>query len=156
MNIATGKDLTSDNLIPKQAIGRDIVFFDGTCVMCNRLVKDLFSKDIDKHFLVCAQQSPVGKALLARHGITSDELKSIYVISSCGLADERLLSRGAAVIYVMNRIPQYKNLAGIAAVFPEPLINIGYNFVAAIRYKIFGKQESCSLPSSEDRARMLD
>jgi predicted DCC family thiol-disulfide oxidoreductase YuxK len=39
--------------------------------------------------------------------------------------------------------------------FPGFLMNIGYRFVAAIRYRIWGRADACELPSPEQRARFL-
>ena len=36
------------------------------------------------------------------------------------------------------------------------LRDLGYKLIAANRYRLFGKQESCMLPTPELRARFLD
>ena len=39
--------------------------------------------------------------------------------------------------------------------FPGFLLDVGYRLVAALRYRMFGRVDSCELPSPENRARFL-
>lgn len=43
-----------------------------------------------------------------------------------------------------------------AHVLPAPLRDFGYDLVAKYRYKVFGKVESCRVPSGEFRKRFID
>ena len=146
---------TQDNLIPTQIIGRDIVFFDGSCALCHGLVRKVLQNDIENHFLLCAQQSEMGYLLLNRHNIDVESLKTIYVIKDCGTDNELIFSRSKAVIYVMKRMPKYRWLAALLGPLPSPMVDFGYNIVAAVRYRIFGKTETCLMPSPEERARVI-
>jgi predicted DCC family thiol-disulfide oxidoreductase YuxK len=39
--------------------------------------------------------------------------------------------------------------------WPAFLGDIGYRIVAALRYRMFGKSDTCEIPSPENRARFL-
>lgn len=144
-----------DTIIPSNLTGRDIIFFDGVCVLCNGLMQEILRNDKDKHFLLCAQQSSVGQNLLARYQISSGDLKTIYVIQKFASQNERVLKRSEAVIFILKNLPRYSWLGSILAVCPPALANVFYNFVASVRYKLFGKMETCMIPSPEDRQQII-
>lgn len=145
-----------DSKLPEKVIGRDIVFFDGQCVLCNGVMKSVLQNDTDKHFLICAQQSEIGQRLLGRHDVDLSSLKTIYVIRNCGTANETILKRGSAVQYMMENLKPYHALAAVMRIFPPALVDFAYRCVANIRYRIFGKTESCMMPSPEDREQILE
>ncbi len=145
-----------DSKLPEKVIGRDIVFFDGQCVLCNGVMKSVMHNDTEKHFLICAQQSEMGQRLLGRHNVDLSSLNTIYVIRDCGTANETILSRGRAVQYLMENLKPYHALATVMKIFPPPLVDIGYRCVANIRYRIFGRTESCMMPSPDDREQILE
>jgi hypothetical protein len=96
------------------------------------------------------------------------------------LADELLLARSDAVIFVLRHLraaghgPAGRDLrAGAIAsssshllfwrvtgmvlwVTPRPLRDWGYGVVARHRYRWFGRFENCPLPTEETRARFMD
>lgn len=145
-----------DSKLPEKVLGRDIVFFDGQCVLCNGVIKNVLAADKDKHFLICAQQSDMGQKLLSRHNIDLGSLASIYVITNCGTKEESILKRGRAVQYMLKNLKPYRPLAAVMSVFPPPLVDLGYRFVANIRYRVFGKTETCMMPTPEDREQILE
>jgi predicted DCC family thiol-disulfide oxidoreductase YuxK len=47
-------------------------------------------------------------------------------------------------------------VAGTALwLIPLPLRDLGYNIIARIRYRLFGKRETCRIPTPAERARFL-
>ena len=46
-------------------------------------------------------------------------------------------------------------LADLLAIFPAPLRDAGYRFVARVRYRVFGPWRACPLPRPEWAARFL-
>ncbi|MBX9573026.1 MAG: DCC1-like thiol-disulfide oxidoreductase family protein [Candidatus Obscuribacterales bacterium] len=145
-----------DSKLPERVIGRDIVFFDGQCVLCNGAMKSVLENDQKKHFLICAQQSEMGQRLLSRHNVDLSSLKTIYVIRNCGTANESILDRGRAVLYLMQNLDKFRPLAAIGRIFPAPFIDFFYKFVANIRYRVFGKTETCMMPTPEEREHFLE
>lgn len=142
--------------IPARLVGRDIVFFDGECVLCHNLMSQLLKIDSARHFLLCAQQSKMGHLVLERHGINVDDLSTIYLVSNCATETEEVLSRSDAFIYVLSKTPSYKWLASLLSIFPRAWMNFGYKIVAKNRYNIFGKkEETCMIVGREDQERII-
>lgn len=143
--------------IPAQLVGKDLIFFDGECVLCDGLVQKLIKMDRHKHFLLGALQSDIARLILGRHQIDTCSLNSVYVVANCATDREEVLSKSQAVIYVLLQLPNYSILGSMLSIFPRFLRDFGYSCVARTRYKIFGKKEKaiCSLPTPEDRDRLI-
>lgn len=70
-------------------------------------------------------------------------------------AEGALLVRSAAFIHILRRLGgTWRILAAILAVIPRPLRDVAYDFIARIRYSLFGRREDlCPIIPPELRAR---
>ena len=68
---------------------------------------------------------------------------------------DRVHLRSKAFLYLARHLGSPWRWAYAFRWFPGFLMNIGYRFVAAIRYRIWGRADACELPSPEQRARFL-
>ncbi len=126
-----------------------VLFFDGVCGMCNHFVDFLLRCDRNKIFLFAPLQGETAKRHLKQSD--TEDLKSIVLI-----VDGKTFRHSAAIVRVLCLLSPLWKLAGYALwVIPAPLRDFGYRLVARIRYRLFGKKESCRLPSAEERARFL-
>jgi predicted DCC family thiol-disulfide oxidoreductase YuxK len=66
-----------------------------------------------------------------------------------------LLLRSNAFLHILRRLGGgWKILGGVLAVVPRPLRDVVYNFVARIRYRVFGKRDDlCPIVPPDLRAR---
>lgn len=140
--------------LPAKLIGRDLVLFDGSCVLCNKLAQAVLDLDEKGHFLLAAQQTELAAAILQKHGIAPGDLSSLYVVLNCGNKEEAVLKRSKAVLNVMAKT-KFASLAKFLSIFPPGLLDIGYMLVAKIRYRIFGRMETCMLPSEDSKDRII-
>ena len=132
----------------------DIIFFDGVCNLCNGFVQFVIRHDPKQHFRFAALQSEAAQALLAGQGVTSamlgTEPDSVLVLSG-----GRLYSHSTAVLRIARGLGGVWQLAGVGWVLPRPWRDALYRFVARNRYRWFGRQESCMLPTPELKSRFL-
>ena len=143
-----------------------ILLYDGVCGLCNRLVQFILRRDRKAVFRFAALQSPLAMRVLARHGDDAADLDTVYIIQSYNSGNayhaepylpESLLSRSDAIIFVLRQLGGiWYFAAAIFRIVPRPLRNWGYNLVARTRYRIFGRYDTCPLPSVETRSRFLD
>ncbi len=133
-----------------------IVLYDGVCGLCNRLVQFILKRDVHDRFRFASLQSEFAEKLLKRHGADSRDLDTFYLVTSHGKPSERVLMRSDAILAVVRTLGGVWELAGVAAVLPKVLRDGMYRIVARNRYRVFGKHESCMLPSPEHRAKFLD
>lgn len=128
-----------------------IILFDGVCNFCNFWVNFAIKRDPRKKLRFTALQGETAKKILPQFGIIPSNLSSVilvengkaYTQSSAALRVARHLSGGWKLFYGLIIIPK--------------IIRDGlYNILARNRYKWFGKQENCRVPTPELRERFLD
>ncbi len=138
------------NSTPENTEQDAIVFFDGVCGLCNHTVNFLMSRDRRAVLKFAPLQGETAAKLVpdtVRHDLNT------FVFANSG----RLYYRSGAMARILMRIGGIWRILGVVLWFiPWPLRDAGYRIVAAFRYKLFGKHESCRLPTPEERSRFLD
>jgi predicted DCC family thiol-disulfide oxidoreductase YuxK len=85
-------------------------------------------------------------------GEAATTLDTVYVLT----ADDRLLARSRAVLFVLAQLGGPWWVLSWARVVPAVIADRVYALVASVRYRLFGKRDACRLPSPEERALFLD
>lgn len=134
-----------------------IIFFDGVCGLCNRLVQFLLKRDRHARLRFASLQSDVATNVLTRHGIDPKDLDTMHLVVNYEQPDERVLNRSDAVLRATSELGGvWKVLAAVARVIPRGLRDLVYGFVARNRYRVFGKYETCMLPDPSQRNRFIN
>ena len=134
-----------------------ILLYDGVCGLCNRLVQFVLKRDRRQLFRFAPLQGELAARVLRRHGKDPADLDTVYVVVAPDTPDERLLPRSGAVLFILRNLGLgWRLLALLGRIAPRFLADWLYGQVAQRRYRIFGKYESCPLPSPETRARFID
>ena len=128
-----------------------IILFDGVCNLCNGAINFIIKHDPKGIFKFASLQGETGQKLLAQHTIDPQETDSIVLIDN----DQVSVKSSAALRIAKNLNQGYPLLFGFM-IIPTFIRNGVYDFIAANRYKWFGKKESCMLPTPELRSRFLD
>ncbi|HXM61577.1 MAG TPA: DCC1-like thiol-disulfide oxidoreductase family protein [Terriglobales bacterium] len=134
-----------------------IILYDGVCGLCNRLVQFLLKHDSHDSFRFASLQSNFAAEILRRHNASPDDLDTMFVVLNYALPDERIASRSDAAVVALRELGGGWSALGAALqLLPLWLRNWGYNRVARNRYRVFGKYDSCAIPSEKDRRKFLD
>ncbi|MEM8598459.1 MAG: thiol-disulfide oxidoreductase DCC family protein [Bacteroidota bacterium] len=133
-----------------------VILFDGVCNLCNASVNFVMDRDRAGVFRMAALQSDVGQALLAQHGYTGITPETTAPDSIALVEGGRLYFRSAAALRVAARLDGAWPLFQVFLVVPAPLRDVVYDWIARNRYRWFGKQDTCRLPTPDERARFLD
>jgi predicted DCC family thiol-disulfide oxidoreductase YuxK len=136
-----------------------ILLYDGVCGLCNRFVQFVLRRDPDGIFRFASLQSAFAASILARYNLGRADLDTVYVVVNRDSQQppEFLLSRSDAVLFVIKQLGALgRSVAFPLQLLPKFVRDRAYNAVARRRYRIFGKFESCRLPSAQDRSRFLD
>ena len=134
-----------------------ILLYDGVCGFCNRFVQFTLRHDRHATFRFAWLQSALAASILARHNASPTNLDTVYVVVNHDLPDEYLLSRSAAVLFVLKQLPGFwRPTASLLQLLPKSLRDAAYATVARHRYRIFGRSETCVLPNDQNRPRFLD
>lgn len=135
---------------------RSLVLFDGVCGLCHRFIQFVLRHDSGEEFYFCAIQERMAAPILARHALDPATLSSFCLVTRVESPQERLFLRSDAVGEVLLRLGgPWRPLGRLLRLVPRPLRNAGYDLVARVRYRIFGRLERCPLPSAAQRSRFL-
>jgi predicted DCC family thiol-disulfide oxidoreductase YuxK len=144
--------------MPRDAItpGSVIVFYDGVCGFCNRMVRFLAHRDRRDRFRFASLQGPLAAELLLGHDANPAELDTFYVLVDYGLPDERVYSRARGVLRLFRELGGLWALVGLLGILPASILDAAYDGFAARRYRIFGRYEQCPLPEPGQRRKFVD
>jgi predicted DCC family thiol-disulfide oxidoreductase YuxK len=126
-----------------------VLLFDGVCNLCEGSVKWIVKRDDEARFRFASLQSDAADRLLDEVGTTS-ELDTVILIE-----DGEAFVKSEAALRVARGLGWPYRALGIAYVFPRRLRDWLYDQVARRRYRLFGKKESCMIPTPELRQRFL-
>lgn len=127
-----------------------IIVFDGVCNFCNFWVNFVIDRDRSDKFRFASLQSEIGEKLAQEAGIDSTDPDS-FILRYKG----KYFTRSSAGLLVAKELGFPMNLLYPLIFLPGGLRDMVYNLIAKNRYKLFGKSETCRLPSPEERAKFL-
>lgn len=127
-----------------------VILFDGVCNFCNFWINWLITMDKREVFLFASLQSDAGKTLMERYRIPSD-LDTVILVD-----DGRYFTESTAILRICKGLGGGWSTFYVLKLIPGPLRNRIYRWVAKNRYRIWGKQDVCMLPTPERRKRFLE
>ena len=98
----------------------------------------------------------VNEAAKARHSELNNVDSVVLVERSSDTDEERVFIRSDAALRVVAYLGGWWKLLLVFRVLPRPVRDFFYDLFARYRYRLFGKHDSCPLPSPEVRARFID
>lgn len=128
-----------------------IVLFDGVCNLCNRSVDFVVRRAPPSRIRVAAQQSPTGQRLLTEAGLKAEAAESLIVLDGT-----RTYMRSDAALQIVRRLRTPWPLLYGFVIVPRVLRDPLYTLIARHRYRLFGRRNTCRLPSDADRAHFLE
>lgn len=134
----------------KADIAGPIILFDAECILCSANAQFVLTQDRKKRFRLAAMQGEVGSGLYRRFGIDPTNPDSIIVVDG-----DKMLRDSDAVLAIYAGLGWPWKALALLRLVPRVLRDPLYLFVARNRYRIFGRRESCWLPSPEFRDRLL-
>ncbi len=128
-----------------------IVVFDAQCLLCNAWVRFLLRHDRKAVFRFASIQGAAGQRLLADAGLVRDGLQTLLLVDG-----DRSWQHTAAIFRVLHALGGPWRLAWLAWMIPQFVRDPLYRLVARNRYRMFGRAETCMLPSAHHQVRFLD
>lgn len=144
------------NDLRKELDSHPIIFFDGVCNLCNLAVDLVIKHDPNRKFLFAPLQGETAKAMLPE-GVGKTMSKDGEDQWSMVLLDgQGYYERSQAALLVGKHLNgPISIMARLGLIMPLFLGDFVYRWIAANRYKIFGKKETCRLPTPEEQALFL-
>jgi predicted DCC family thiol-disulfide oxidoreductase YuxK len=137
-------DKTMNNKIEilEKYADKNIIFFDGVCNLCTSSVQFLIQQDTKKQLFFASLQGELGQQVLTELGLPLDELHSIILYKN-----GHIFQKSDAILHLCKILGGIWHLGRIAWLLPSALRHPLYDWVARNRYRFFGRQENCWLPT---------
>jgi predicted DCC family thiol-disulfide oxidoreductase YuxK len=135
-----------------------VLFFDGECGLCNRIVRLLLRLDRRGVLRFAPLQGPTAQAYLHRHELPLTDFDSLIFVPDWETRDRReFLRRTDGVVAALRVVGGWCGtvLAWIRFL-PAGWRDGLYKLVARWRYRVFGRWRACPLPRPEWKARFLE
>lgn len=126
-----------------------IIYFDGICTLCNSFIDFVVKRDTQNLFHIASLQGLTAKNNLPARDLSLDSV--VYV------EDGKIYRQSDAVLRIFQHLGAgYKIIAAIGHILPRFLRDGIYNLIAKNRYQLFGKKDTCRLPTLAERKKFLD
>jgi predicted DCC family thiol-disulfide oxidoreductase YuxK len=137
--------------VPLAASNAEFVFYDGHCGLCHRAVKFVLKHDRSGSAFRFAPLQGATFQSRVPAGQRAGLPDSVAVLT----ADGTLLVRSNAFLHILRRLGGgWRALGSMLGVIPRPLRDVVYDFIARIRYRVFGtREELCPIVPPELRSR---
>jgi predicted DCC family thiol-disulfide oxidoreductase YuxK len=127
-----------------------IIVFDAMCVLCSANAQFVLRHDHIGRFRLASMQGDTGTALYHRCGMDPADPDSMIVVDGA-----KMLRDSDAVLGIYAGLGWPWKALSLLRLVPRTLRNPAYRWLARNRYRIFGKRETCWLPTPEQAGRIL-
>lgn len=127
-----------------------VILFDGVCNLCNGAVQFVIRHDRSNTFRFASLQSEIARQMLIAAGLPSDKLDSIVIIQN-----GRAYRESDAIVRIAKGLSGGWKALSWFGVIPKVLRDPMYRLIARNRYRMFGKQDACMIPTPELKAKFL-
>lgn len=127
-----------------------LIVFDDVCVLCSGFVQWVIARDRERLFQFTSAQGPLGQALYRDLGLDPANFETNLVVVD-GLAYGKL----DAFIEVASRLGGPWRAMRALRMLPAGLRNWMYDRIARNRYVLFGRRQTCWLPSPDVVGRVI-
>ncbi len=132
-------------------MNKHLVFYDGRCGLCDRIVQFILSKDREGRFLFAPLEGETAKKYHFPPKVKDAD--SLILIENLG-SDERIYLFSKAAFRIFWHLGGVWRLFGWLGFFPGFIFNWAYHLIAHLRYRLFGKVV-CKIPDPDLKDRFL-
>lgn len=128
-----------------------ILLFDGVCNLCSGSMLFVIKRDAKRQIRYAPIQSKQGKMLMNKYGIEEAYLGSLIFID-----EGKVYLRSTGALRLCKYLKGLWPLLYVLILVPPFIRNAFYGTVSKYRYSLFGKQETCMVPTVELKSLFLD
>lgn len=137
-------------LLEKIPTNDEIILFDGVCNFCNASINFIIDHDPQKRFKFAALQSEIGQQLLTKFHKNTVDFDSVILCRN-----NQFYQKSEAALEIVRHLSGFWQYLYVFKIFPTFFLDFFYELVAKNRYKIFGKSDTCRMPTPELRERFM-
>jgi predicted DCC family thiol-disulfide oxidoreductase YuxK len=109
-----------------------VLFYDGDCPLCNRVVTFILTHEKDSKILFSALDTATANEFLGKHPLYKREEDTVYFFDG-----NQLYSKSTAVLKLLPFLKGYLFVLRLGWLFPKGFRDKMYDFVARRRKRIF-------------------
>lgn len=117
-----------------------LLFFDGVCVLCNRLIRFIHKND-DKSTIYFAHVSAILPEIIFQNQVWIRNEDSVIF-----LYKGKVYTKSNAIFKLIVSLGGIWKLIWVLRLVPIYFFNLTYKFIARFRYAFFGKFVQCPIP----------
>lgn len=134
----------------KEYAEQHLILFDGICNLCNRSVSFIIRNDPDAKFKFAALQHAKGRDFLQHHQFVNNPSESVVYIRN-----GREYAKSSAFLEIVKELGWPWKIFYIFKVIPLQVRDYLYDHIAKRRYRIFGKRNTCMIPTRDVQDRFI-
>ena len=131
-----------------------LMFYDGQCGLCDRIVQFLLRADRKEQFLFAPLQGTTAATVLKDLPDEYKTVDSLVLVENYQQPDQRFYVMGRGAFRILWILGGWWMLLGWIAFLPPILYDWGYRMVARNRHRLF-TGDVCELPDPNKRKRFL-
>lgn len=135
---------------------RPLVLFDGVCGLCDHFVQNLLVADEARLLRYSPLQGNTSAKIRSRYGAQVQSADSVIYVRHFGQPQERIYLRSAAILSIWNDLGGIWRVLSWLRIIPPGLRDMVYQFVARHRYRLFGRFDTCKMPTVQQKAQFLE
>ena len=123
-------------------MSQSVIFFDGVCNLCNASVQFVIEHDQKDQFHFTALQGAYTQEILPKFDADPKQLNTILL-----LEDGKLYTKSSAALKIAKKLSGLLPLLYVFYILPKFIRDWFYDLIAKNRYRWWGKEESCWVPT---------
>ena len=131
-----------------------LVLYDGVCGLCDKSVQWLLENDPEGRLRFAPLQGDTAAEVMARHPEIPAGLDSIIYVEHDG-ERENVFWRSRAIFRLSLHLQTGWRALSWFRFVPSFLADLVYRLIAKMRYRFWGKLDTCRVPTPEERSRFL-
>lgn len=128
-----------------------IILFDGVCNLCNSSVQKVIKNDSKNIFKFASLQSDFGQRFLNENQLNSEEFDSIILIDG-----DKFYTSSDAALRIGKELKGIYKISSLLLLIPKFIRDGVYRIISKNRYRWFGKQNTCWIPTKELQDKFIE
>lgn len=124
-----------------------ILYFDGVCNLCNALVRFIIKRDHRLKIKFSPLQSVEADKVMKSKNFSDDSV--VYYTGN------QYYIKSSAILKLLGDLGGVWRIFSILKIIPVRIRDYIYDMIAKNRYRIFGRSDTCMIPSEETRERFI-
>jgi len=129
---------------------QDILLYDGSCGLCHASVRFVLRRERQPGLLFAALDSETAARLRSERPTIPTHSDTIVLVTP-----DAVHLRSRAFFHLARTLKNPWRWLAVFRFLPRFLTDLPYRLVAALRYRLWGRADACTLPAPDERARFL-